>query len=770
MPFPKRFFFWLILLFPIILAAQSEPFSADSAYGFVQYLANTIGPRPMGSGSEQRALKWAAYKFKSYSADTAYIMAVSKASNGINTSSGVAVGIFRGETDSTIVIGAHIDSEPRESPGASDDASGSACVIELARIWSEAPRHYTLLFATFGGEEGGLVGSKHFVNHYPEMEKVALMLNIDMAGSEGWLIPFIDTKTRQAPKWLVEDSYAIDRSLGYNSLEYPTQFFSINGPLGGAGSDQMSFMEKGIPAIDFTAGINIDPIHTPRDRIEFLSKPMLARSGRLVSGLMAKYQAQGIPSEREGHYMLWEIFGGQLFIPNWLILTADILALLLGIAALLQGRKHRLIIEKGQRARVSGLKLIAIMLIIAIFTQLGEAGLQLIKGLRYPWLAHVDKYLWFAAIWALAGVWVGGQLTRYWRFSPDPYTYAKRAIVLLIIFMIALGLASPRLALYPALTLLILVLVINVPGSLLKMAFTILAPIPMFRLMFMETLPFFARTSVLGGIFINDFFRAFLYSAALTLILLIWFLPAIFIFAYTISSVPASRKLAQLFRKPLAGILILIMVAAYGGYLYSFPAYNEKWRAKILVDAEYDQTKSESKLNLEGNEYFCGVTVAADTLERHYDQTISRDELPLKFKADWLKVSGEQVVSGGEMDTVSINWQLISERSWYRTSLKLSLDSLKFDSVESSLSYEKSEKEILFRWTADPPDTLRISAKLIIPPGRKLIRRVKGIYPEIPLPVTVTAEYADVEYRTTVTYLDTLKLAAANEDVTVSAE
>lgn len=763
MRFPKSSVFWLLLLFPIILTAQSEPFNADSAYAQVQYLTEAIGPRPMGSANEQRALEWTADKFRAYGADSVFIMAVPKGKRGINTSSGVAVGIFPGESDSTIVVGAHIDSDSRDNPGASDNASGTACIIELARIWSATPCRYTLLFAAFGGEEGNLVGSEYFVDHYRDMEDVSLMLNIDMAGSEGWLIPFIDTKTHQAPKWLVEDSYAIDRSLGYNSLDYPTHFFSLNNGFPAAGSDHEPFIKKSIPAISFTAGINIDPIHTPQDRLEFLSKPMLARSGRLVSELIAKYEAQGIPTENEGHYMLWEIFGGQIFIPNWLILTVVILAFFLGIAVILQARKHRLIAEKSQRARVSGLKLIVVMLIIAVFTQLGEAGMQLIKGLRYPWLAHIDEYLWFAAIWALAGIWAGGQLTRCWRFNPDPYAYAKRTIVLLIIFMIALGLASPRLALYPALTLLLFALVINIPGSLLKIIFALLAPLPMLRLMFMETLPLFARSSIVGGFAIHDFFRAFLYSAALTLVLLIWLLPLIFIFAYTITSVPAGRKLGLLFRKPITGLLILLMIAAYGGYLYSFRAYTEKWRAKILVDAEYDQLKNESKLYLKGNEYFRGVTVTADTLTRRYDRRISRDELPLTFQAEWLEVAGEQAVSGGEMDTVALNWQLTSERPWYSVSLNLSLDSLKFDSVETSLNYLKSDKEILFRWSAEPPDTLRVSATLIVPPGRKLIRTVKGIYPEIPLPIDVTAEYADVEYRTTVTYRDTLNLAAARQ-------
>ena len=87
---------------------------------------------------------------------------------------------------------------------------------------------------------------------YEDIEKVKLMLQIDMAGAEGWLIPFIDLNTHQAPQWLVQDAFHFDQALGYNDLEYPTHFFTWNSALSAAGSDHMPFLEKNIPAICFT--------------------------------------------------------------------------------------------------------------------------------------------------------------------------------------------------------------------------------------------------------------------------------------------------------------------------------------------------------------------------------------------------------------------------------------------------------------------------------------------------------------------------------------
>jgi hypothetical protein len=525
----------------------------------------------------------------------------------------------------------------------------------------------------------------------------------------------------------------------------------------------MPFSKRTIPAIAFTAGINTSPIHTPQDKIEFISKPMLARSGRLVDGLLTKYQQQGIPEPRQGQYMLWQIFNGRLFIPTWLIITFDILALILGTGAFYHAHKNRLRIEKSQRIRFSGTKLFLMMILIAIFTQLGEAAMQILKGLRYPWLVPFNQYLWYAVIWTAAGIWISAQLTRKWKFSPDPYVYAKRAAIFLFVITILLSLASERLALYPAMTLFFLSIAIFVPGPVLKILATLVAPVPMFRLMFNETLPFFARSTIEGGFDIDSFFRAFTYSAVLTVILMLWFLPTIYLFAYTLVSTQSTLKITKFYRKPALGLLILLAIFGYGGYLFSFPAYNEKWRASVRVNADYKMNSGESKLLLLGNEYFRNVHVVADTLSRHYDARIHKAELPLSFTADWINVSGSNSVLSGEKDTVVVKWQLTSLRPWYQASLKIQVDTLEIGDISTNLAFSHKKNSLNFAWFAEPPDTLQVEARFTVNPGAKLFREVKAVFPETPIPIEVTAELANVRYRTTVTLRDTLSLTGTDD-------
>jgi len=755
------FAFGLMSLFASSGQTQTPDFNADSAYAFLEHLCVKIGPRPMGSMNERAALKWTAEKFRSFGADSAYVMIVPEARGTINTNSGVAIGIFRGATDSTIVIGGHIDSSGREIPGANDDGSGTACVIELARVWSQRPRRFTMLFAAFGGEESGLVGSRYFVEHYAAIDKVKLMLQIDMAGSAENLIPFIDVYTHQAPEWLVEDAYAFDRALGYNSLDYPTHFFTLNNAFqgGGAGSDHQPFLEKNIPAIDFTAGVNTSPIHTQRDKIDFISKPMLARSGRLVDAMLVKYQEQGIPAPKKGNYMLWHAFAGRLYLPTWLITATNLLALILGALAFYWSRKNRLIIEKSQRIKFSGVKLFFIMCIIAIFMQLGEAFMQVLKGLRYPWFVPLNHYLWFAALWAVAGIWLASQLTRQWNFSPDPYVYAKRALIGLIVLTVVFGFATSRLAFYPALALIALSLAIVLPGAALKIIPTILAPLPMIRLMFFEMFPLGARSLAESGEGINNLVEAFLYSGFLTVVIIIWYLPILYLFAYTFASSWPKLSRLKSFRHPIVGFVILLAIVGYGGYLFSFPAYNDLWRAELQVNADYNLRSGKSQLRLTGNEFLRNVTVSADTLRRRFDASTNEAELPLPFRADWFTLAGADSISFGKQNKVQAAWQMISQRPWHRVSLVLRADTLQISNIKTALKYAHNKNALTFTWFADPPETLQVAADFSIHPEANLIREITVVYPETPIPVNVTAEFADVVYQTTVTYRDTLVYA-----------
>lgn len=95
-----------------------------------------------------------------------------------------------------VVIGAHFDHLGRSTfgamdpgagnairPGADDNASGTAAVMELARLFAQHPTRRSLLFVNFSGEELGLLGSEYFVDHPPvSLDHIVAMINFDMVG------------------------------------------------------------------------------------------------------------------------------------------------------------------------------------------------------------------------------------------------------------------------------------------------------------------------------------------------------------------------------------------------------------------------------------------------------------------------------------------------------------------------------------------------------------------------------------------------------------
>lgn len=168
----------------------------------------------------------------------------------------------------TVVIGAHYDhlgyghdgslyrGKPAIHNGADDNASGTAALIELARLLSQPVcRNNNYLFIAFSGEEMGLLGSSHFVkNPTIDTSRISYMLNMDMVGRlkpDSKILQILGAGT--SPEWKT----AID-GLMIDSITIKTSESGI-GP-----SDHTSFYLAGIPAIHFFSGTHED-YHKPSD-------------------------------------------------------------------------------------------------------------------------------------------------------------------------------------------------------------------------------------------------------------------------------------------------------------------------------------------------------------------------------------------------------------------------------------------------------------------------------------------------------------------------
>lgn len=188
-----------------------------------------------------------------------------------------------------IVIGAHYDhlglggagsladKQRGIHHGADDNASGTAALLELARIFSANRKEIrrTIIFIAFSGEEEGLLGSNYYVNHpvFPLQQTIA-MINMDMIGrlkdnklSIGGIGTASEWKDLINAKNFVEKDIA-SASMGDRTIAAPitlTPKFNLTLNEDGFGpSDHSSFYSKQIPVLFFFTGTHED-YHKPTD-------------------------------------------------------------------------------------------------------------------------------------------------------------------------------------------------------------------------------------------------------------------------------------------------------------------------------------------------------------------------------------------------------------------------------------------------------------------------------------------------------------------------
>lgn len=176
--------------------------------------------------------------------------------------------------------------------GADDNASGTAMVLELARVWKQSGRtpRRTIVFTHFAGEELGILGSKALVANPPfDMSKVVAMVNLDMVG-------------RYGPK-----------GLAIGGLGSSEQWMPLLEEVGTAGldvlyegsvatrSDHASFYRKDIPVLFFFTFTHTD-YHRPGDTVDKINLGGMLAISEIVGGVMQRLgDGHAVAFNKEGH-------------------------------------------------------------------------------------------------------------------------------------------------------------------------------------------------------------------------------------------------------------------------------------------------------------------------------------------------------------------------------------------------------------------------------------------------------------------------------------
>jgi hypothetical protein len=241
------------------------------------------------------ALKWTEEEFRRYSRACGGCLVIERPSDVVTgrrvpnpTRVTDVIAIQPGSVDSNrvVIITGHIDSRvsdpmdfTRDAPGANDDGSGTAAVIEAARALSRHKFPYTIVYAALSGEEQGLLGGKILADHAKARGwEVLANLNNDIIGSScGSDRVCDDSHVRvfsEGPRWQGhEDLAARIRSLGGEN-DAPSRNLSrwldrLADDLGlgldvrpiwrndrfGRGGDHTEFLNAGYPAVRITVAV-----------------------------------------------------------------------------------------------------------------------------------------------------------------------------------------------------------------------------------------------------------------------------------------------------------------------------------------------------------------------------------------------------------------------------------------------------------------------------------------------------------------------------------
>lgn len=263
-------------------------FSAENAMATIRAI-ESFGVRTGGSDAEYRALQWLQRQLDALGYETRF--------EDVPLTTGATshnlIARATGSSERVIVVGGHVDSKP-PSPGANDNASGCAAVLEVARILAEQPVVPTVEFVFFGTEE--VIDGNPDHHHFGSRVRVENMTAEERANTAGMLSvdmiaygpDFHSRMMRRGPEQMSDIVLATAAETGVH--------MTFKKDPGASGwSDHEAYELAGIPAtwIEWRD----DPVyHTARDTSDHCDPEKVRIAGQLVLDVLRSLDADTLES------------------------------------------------------------------------------------------------------------------------------------------------------------------------------------------------------------------------------------------------------------------------------------------------------------------------------------------------------------------------------------------------------------------------------------------------------------------------------------------
>jgi len=249
----------------------------------IRYLAREIGPRHGTSDAYREAADWVEKRFSElgYTVTRQQVDVPAGTSWGVRVPSGRTPNIIASppEFDDSAdhrIVGAHLDTVP-QAPGAEDNASGVAVMLELARLYADSERPVRFIAFTAeeprgAGDNRHHFGSRAYVRRLepPQRDAVKAMVSLDRVGVRGSAVPLCTggQGTQRVRGRLAAAARDVD---------VPTRLCNDN-----RASDHWSFERNGLPA-SRVGSIPYAAYHSARDLPRVVDRRQLERVGAIMT-------------------------------------------------------------------------------------------------------------------------------------------------------------------------------------------------------------------------------------------------------------------------------------------------------------------------------------------------------------------------------------------------------------------------------------------------------------------------------------------------------
>lgn len=285
---------------------EAPVFSADSTYRFIERQLS-FGPRNPGSEGHRRTREWLIGKLYDYAGSGGvFAQDFQRVVRGDTLQLSNIIASFNTGSSDRVMLCAHWDTRPRAErdslkpdtpiPGADDGGSGTAVLLELARIFRDRPPPVGVDIVLFDGEDYGregslenyFLGSRYWSANPPvEGYQPRFGILLDMVGGEGARFPKEGYSRQFAPS-LVNGLWNLAAEMGYGDLFVPAE--------GARVSDDHVIVNRvrDIPIIDIihyrtgeNGEVEFPPYwHTHRDNIEIIDRNTLHAVGDVLTELI----------------------------------------------------------------------------------------------------------------------------------------------------------------------------------------------------------------------------------------------------------------------------------------------------------------------------------------------------------------------------------------------------------------------------------------------------------------------------------------------------